>query len=359
MVTFNEISKPLIDIELYGADSNISPIDKVHIMDEDTFEQFIAEWLYGCKNTQYSSIKRLGGAGDKGRDVVAYYEDGTVDYYQCKHYNNPLLPTEFYLELGKLCYYTYINEIPLPKTYYIVASKDVGRSLQDMIDTKGSLLSHLLDNWEKYCRTKITKTKKIELDDSLKEYILNFDFTIIKTYSIANIIDEHLRTIYGNIRFGGSKVEVPKQISPPKIIDNEEMRYIEALLEAYSDHLKEEINTVDMLKDYNKYFEHLNRQRKEYYSAETIRRFVRDTFVDSKQFEVLKDEVYDGIIDVHEKDYDSGYLRLVADLEKVCDISISKCLLDSRLHCIGNSERKGTCHMLVNDNRIRWVEEND
>lgn len=197
MLTFTELSKPHIDIELYGTDSNIAPIDKVHIMDEDSFEQFTLEWLYGCKKSKYSVIRRIGGAGDKGRDVVAYYDDGSVDFYQCKHYNTALAPTHYYLELGKLCYYTYINEIPMPKEYYIIASNDVGRALQDMIDNPSELLSNLIKNWDIYCKSKITKTADIELDSDLLHYINLFNFSIVKTYPIAQIVNEYLDTIYG------------------------------------------------------------------------------------------------------------------------------------------------------------------
>ena len=34
MLSFVQLDKPHIDIELYGTDTNIAPIDKVHIMDE-------------------------------------------------------------------------------------------------------------------------------------------------------------------------------------------------------------------------------------------------------------------------------------------------------------------------------------
>lgn len=54
MLSFVQLDKPHIDIELYGTDTNIAPIDKVHIMDEDSFEQ-----LFGCKKSKYSSIKRI------------------------------------------------------------------------------------------------------------------------------------------------------------------------------------------------------------------------------------------------------------------------------------------------------------
>ena len=359
MLTFTEIDKPRIDIELYGTDTHILPIDKVHVMDEDSFEQFTLEWLYGCKKSKYSSIRKIGGAGDKGRDVVAYYYDGSVDYYQCKHYNTALTPSNYYLELGKLCYYTYNKDIPIPKNYFIIASNDVGSSLQDYIDNPPKLLSNLITNWDKYCKTKITKTTEVLLNDSFLDHVNSFDFTIIKTYPMAQVIDEYLDTIYGNVRFGGRKLNLPTTLTPADTIDSDEMTYISALLEAYSDEIGIQINNTESLKAYSNYFKHLNRQRKDYYSAETIRRFVRDTLTDSQQFDILKEEIYNGIIDIHEQDYDSGYKRLIADLQQATVTNTSKCLLDSKLHCIGNSERKGTCHMLVNDNRyrLRWVKD--
>lgn len=36
MLSLIELDKPHIDLELYGTDTNIAPIDKVHIMDEDS-----------------------------------------------------------------------------------------------------------------------------------------------------------------------------------------------------------------------------------------------------------------------------------------------------------------------------------
>ena len=355
MLSFSPIEKPKIDIELYGTDINIAPIDKVHIMDEDSFEHFTLEWLYGCKKDKYSSIMRIGGAGDKGRDVIAYRKDGGVDYFQCKHYNSALAPSNYYLELGKLCYYTYTKDIPLPKSYYIVASNDIGPTLQDLLDNSAQLLSSLLDNWDTYCRFKITKSKEINLDADLLGYIRSFDFSIIKTYPIAQIIDEHLNTIYGSIRFGTRTPTLPAPLSPSAEIDPEEMEYVSALLAAYSEELGMIIDTPKALEAYERFFSHFNRQRKDYYSAETIRRFVRDTLISSFQFDVLKEEIYNGIIDVHEQDYSTGYKRLVADLQQAAITNTSKSLLDSKLHCIGNCERKGVCHMLVNDCRIKWV----
>lgn len=140
-----------------------------------------------------------------------------------------------------------IVHIPLPKSYYIVASNDIGPTLQDLLDNSAQLLSSLLDNWDTYCRFKITKSKEINLDADLLGYIRSFDFSIIKTYPIAQIIDEHLNTVYGSIRFGTRTPTLPAPLSPSAEIDPEEMEYVSALLAAYSEELGMIIDTPKAL----------------------------------------------------------------------------------------------------------------
>lgn len=63
---------------------------------------------------------------------------------------------------------------------------------------------------------------------------------------------------------------------------------------------------------------------------------------------------------VHTKTKEVPLDKSFLDYIKSFDFTIiktSKSMLDSKLHCIGNSERKGVCHMLVNDNKLRWVNE--
>ena len=60
-------------------------------------------------------------------------------------------------------------------------------------------------------------------------------------------------------------------------------------------------------------------------------------------------------IDVNSLNLDSIPKNKVEDLKQAAVINTSKCMLDSKLHCIGVSERKGVCHMLVNDNKLKWV----
>ena len=359
VLQFESLSKPKIDIENFAMGVNIPPINQVKMMDEDSFEHFTVEWLYSCKKNRYASIKKIGGAGDRGRDVIGYYNNETVDYYQCKHYASALKPTDYYIELGKLCYFTFSKEYAIPKNYYIVASNDIGPKLNKLIENPDELRRELKRNWNCYCKNAITKTKEIVLNGVFERYVDSFDFSIIHHCPIQSVIDDHIRTIYGKIRFGGVSAKIPDKIVPPKTLHSDELIYVTELLKAYVEALGIDELSIDILEKYSKYNQNFERQRKDYYSAETIRRFVRDVFTDSKQFEVLKDETFDGIIEVHEAEYSNGFERLNAVVKHASTVSTDKSLLSSKLHCIGNSEKKGVCHILVNDRRLKWVNNDD
>ena len=99
--------------------TQIEPIQRIQIMSADDWEVLVEEWLE-IKQSNYIKIERLGGAGDMGRDVVAYIDNPkdnpdsyNWDCYQCKHYANSLAPSNIWVEFGKLLYYTFNNEFPV------------------------------------------------------------------------------------------------------------------------------------------------------------------------------------------------------------------------------------------------------
>jgi hypothetical protein len=173
-------------------------------------------------------------------------------------------------------------------------------------------------------------------------------------------IAEELSPDLAKLRVLLAKLPHPQTMTPPEDIADEELPYVTELLAAYADAEGLGELSKEELEKYHKYKKNFQRQRKDYYAAESVRRGTRDAFGESDpdQFETLKDETHDGIIEVHERDYDHGLARLNAVMSQAALVSVNKCVL-RETDWIGNSEKKGVCHFLVNDGRIRWVDDDD
>ena len=154
-----------------------------------------------------------------------------------------------------------------------------------------------------------------------------------------------------------SRVPRPAGLEIPEELESDELTYVTELLTAYAD-AEGIVLPKESLTQYPKYKADFERRRKDYYAAETIRRGSRDVFgkKDPDQFDVLKDETYDGVIDVHSQDFPHGFARLNKVMAQAATIRVDKCLLSRLPDWIGASEKKGVCHILVNDRRIQgWV----
>lgn len=166
--------------------------------------------------------------------------------------------------------------------------------------------------------------------------------------------DSNSRIIY----LGNDEIVLPIQLVPQSTLETHELPYINALCEVYAEKISQEVtpDSIDTLPPI--YKRHFAEQRKAYYSAESVHRSVREVFADGEQqFSALKDDAYDGIEPTYYDDnYATGYDRLRAVLEKITSTTLTKSALVNIIGLISNLEKKGICHMLVNDERIRsWV----
>jgi len=346
----------------------VSPIDKLKIINDTEFEELIEEWLYGYIAPKYGGIEkivRIGGAGDKGRDVIAYKtfdtgnpEETKWDNYQCKYYNAPLTPSEVMVEFGKLCYYTYHKHYTIPEKYYLVSPHGVGGKLHDFIMNPNHLREELINQWDSKCKKKIT-SQEVEITGDFKGYVESFDFSIIDFINPSELINQYEQTIYFPFRFGGGLRELPKRPDrAPEDIEEKELLYTQKLFEAYSDHKGEDIKTLDDLNRYNFLKKHFNRQRTYFHQAEAIKVFERQTLPDGvKAFYDLKEEIYHGIIDSIYSDYEDGYERLIETSKEARKLVIGGMNILSSV--VNGNDKCGICHHLANENsfeeEITWV----
>ena len=145
--------------------------------------------------------------------------------------------------------------------------------------------------------------------------------------------------------------KVPRRIQKPEI------PYVMQLYAAYSDATGKPIvkaSDLDAL-DYRDDFE---RHRKNYYMAELVCRETRDAVRpdEASPAEALKEEMDEGIYETRHRTYDNALLKVNAVMEQASRVQISSWIDDATFKWVGPSEKKGVCHILVNDERFKWVE---
>jgi hypothetical protein len=337
----------------------IEPLKRVFLFSPEEFETFISEWLE-LKRSQYYQIENLGGAGDMGSDVAAYHEDPQIkpdtykwDCYQCKHYDVPLSPSKVWSEFGKIIYYSYLKQYPVPQNYFLVAPKGVGSKLSSLLRNPPKIKSSLLEKWDEKCRTEITKKEEIILEGDFLNYFSNFDFSIFKKININDVIEEHKDHPNHLIKFGGGLPERNKSVTVPDSPENKELRYIHQLILAYNSESENDLKAITHL--YGKYESHFNRARESFYNAEELRNFSRDN-LPAEVYDDFILNIYDGIINLAENEYENGFTKV----KEVEDSSVKISIESNPLREVCNTiDKKGVCHQLVNDNKISWINEDE
>jgi hypothetical protein len=331
----------------------VHPEDRVKLFSASQWELFVQEWVDSLRD-EYELVERCGGAGDMGRDVIASAKggNGAWDNYQCKHYDDSLKPSDIWVELGKLVYYTKRGDYSYPRRYYFIAPKGAGTKLSNLLKKPQELRSELFKQWDGHCRKNITKTAVVECDAAMKAHIESLDFSIFQATPVLRIIDAHSKTRWFAARFGGGLPPRPEPLTPPAAPADNETVFVGELRRAYADHLKQDVNDVERdLAGRDDLREHFADARVEFYSAEGLRTFSRDTLPPG-EFERLQDEVHSGVKDDLRGDHADGYRRVVAVVKTSRTLPLTSHPLISRIH---NRDRGGICHQLANNGKVRWT----
>lgn len=336
----------------------IPPIDRMRNMSALDFEDLVLEWIDGFLTTKYPKVRQFGDSGDQGRDVVGYYPDDSIDLYQCKHYGTALTPSNIWVELGKVCYYSFHDHYPIPNKYYLVSTKGVGPKLRDLIDNPSKFNELLISNWEINCRPK-NKVKGSEtlLSSELKQYIIDFDFSIVVDKSPSELINEHYQTKFYVSRFGGGLIKSRSSIPVPSpILHSRELEYTNQLFECYSQSTKRKISSVtDFKPNELNLKEHFEEERSSFYCAESLERFSRDNFPDllTTPFEELSE---DSVYIIKNKLRTSTKTEGIDRLEESKESMIIQSFSSNPLHReIRVKDKAGMCEYLANENKVKWM----
>lgn len=325
----------------------VLPLDRMRIMDNDTWEDFTLELVYQWKK-EYKKVTRCGGGGDMGRDVIAYNDDGWENF-QCKHYGRKLNVADAVLEIGKVIYYSYKNEYTLPNKYYFVSPEGNSTDLIKTLNSVELVKKELISRWDKICREKITKKNKIELDGDFLDYVENkVNFSIFDDIPPMRLIELHHETRYYLLRFGLINKKRPKLVKAPEKIAERESTYIEELLNVLSQKSVEvfDLDNIKLNVSMNK---ELKSARNNFFAADSLDKFSRDWLPDG--FIDLKDECYEAISATVNQSHKDNYERYLKTSEQSVNVDYNSHPLT---HYIKTQDKKGLCHHLVNDGEISW-----
>lgn len=176
--------------------------------------------------------------------------------------------------------------------------------------------------------------------------------------SIKNLAGDRIYCENGKLYIDGDVIELPIKLSDAQIYDFE-AGYISALCDAYAEALSRDSVSVDDIRNLPKKYQlNFYEQRKAYLSAESIQRSISEVYEDGEnQFDILKEDAFHGIKTTYYDDYDNGYRRLLEVLKKISDVQLTKSKLMLIKNLIGNLERLGIVHILVNDKTMTsWVD---
>ncbi|MGR6761292.1 ABC-three component system protein [Paenibacillus sp. T2-29] len=339
-------------------DTTIDPLVRLRTIEAGEFEDIACEWASGylTQFENYKSIAQIGGSKDSGRDIVAYLDDSmqNFDIFQCKRYKDPLAPSGYMTEFGKLCYYTMIGKYNKPRKYFIVASNGIGQDLRNLVEHPSRINNELIDTWDKYCagKRKIL-SGGLPLSSQLKTYIQDFDFSIVSEIAPATLIEQFAKTGWYKYHFGGGLKQRPKVKKPQEALEDDELRmnYVDQLLQVYSNHENTPIKDIDSLKSKKSLHNHFKRQRECFHNAQALKRFTRDELINDDIYEDVKNQVFHGVISTCEIKYDNDLKRVDKTVARSQILPINS----SELGDINVMEKSGICHELVNDGEMNWV----
>jgi hypothetical protein len=328
----------------------LAPIIKlVRAYDSVEWEIFVDEWQKGLKD--YHAVKRLGGPGDLGRDVIGLCSveacQGVWDNYQCKHYETTLAVPTACEDAGKIIFHAFRGEFMPPRKCSFVAPRGPNTALIKMLLNPDKFRAEVIATWNVRVAPNVVAGEKHLLADRLAAYVDAYDFTSFTYATLEDILDDHRKTAYWSTRFGG-ELPPPNPGAAPNAIAAGETVYVGKLLDVYAEETGTPITGVGNLTAHAKWNNDLQKQRVRFYDAEAFMATYRDQ-TEPGTIESFADEIMDAI-DPAMSIATTAHGRLSTALMAAGQSSPGSVLAPQAKIRV----KQGVCHQLANADRVTW-----
>jgi len=328
----------------------LAPVVKlIRAYDSVEWEIFISEWQKGLKG--YHSVKRLGSAGDHGRDVIGLCSpqacQGVWDNYQCKHYDAPLATPKACEDAGKIIFHAYHKVFTPPRRCVFVAPRGVTTELRDLLLNPDKFQAEVIKTWSTRVASKVEAGEKHTLVGALAAYVNAYDFSSFDWATMDEILDAHRQTAYWATRFNG-QLPPPNPGVTPATVASDETVYVGKLLDVYAEAAGASITCVGDLDGHGGWKNDLQRQRVKFFDAEAFMATYRDQ-TEPGTTESFADQIFEAI-EPSLAVPGPGLNRLTTALTVAGNTAPASVLTPQAKIGV----RQGVCHQLANDDRVTW-----
>jgi hypothetical protein len=327
----------------------LAPIVKqIRGYDATEWELFTHEWQQGLKG--YHQVKRLGGAGDHGRDVIGLCSakgcEGVWDNYQCKNYQGLLQPLHASQAAGKIIFHAFRKVFEAPRRCIFVAPKGPTTALRDML-LNPSRFREVIDNWDVRVAGDVVDNELHKLTGYLAAYVEQYDFSSFGYFTIEEMLEAHRQTGFWAERFGGMLPKPNPGITPDDMMQHETV-YVGKLLEVYAETAGAAITDVGDLEGHPVWKDDLQKQRVRFFDAEAFAATYRDQ-TEPGTTEDFADQIADAI-EPSLSVKGTGLDRLTKALT-IAAATTPASVLSAQAK---TRVKQGVCHQLANDDRVTW-----
>lgn len=320
-------------------------------LDDTQLEQFVLDWV-DAKTAGYVETTRFSGSGDMGRDVVGFLtkrkHEGEWHNYQCKQYAKHLPTNIAICEIGKILYFAFRKEFTVPTSYFFVVPRGVNRNLEALIFNPSKFKNKLISEWDQYCANSIIEGKTIVLDPPLNAFIQNFDFSTIHRLKLDEILKDASSKPVLFKWFGVDPGPAPQGTVPINVA-NEELPYINQLIDAYSQREGISFSSHEDVIKQAQHSKHLAVQRERFYEADAFKRFYRDN-TNPVTIENFEKDIYHGIFDTCETKHADALDCVNAVMNQAAKLAPSGPLAQHAHIPV----KQGVCHHFANEGKVKW-----
>lgn len=314
-------------------------------------EEFVDDWI-AQRVKEYLAHELWRGTGDMGRDVTGYVTarrlEGDWDNFQCKQLTSNLSERSAFVELGKMFMHAANGEFALPRAYFFIAPHGVSRKVRHFIAHPEKFRQAFLTDWDTEVAPHLVQKQVITLTPAVEAKIKSFDFTKVDWLD-ATRLAQHPACMPALVKWFGEDPGPWKRGLVPDEVQPGESAYIGQLLKVYGDKGPGPYPDAAAALACTEVGPDLRRQRTRFFDSVAFERFYRDSTPD-EYLKNFRDEIYLGVVDVHEGAHVNRYARLAQVMQQAALVQASGVLGKHASAPV----KQGTCHLLANEGLLPW-----